>query len=263
MTTVEPCVLYERRGPVAIVTLNRPKVLNAVNAELATAAGQALEDAAQDDRVRSVVITGAGRAFCVGADLKEIARNRSIDAPGQEQWGFAGIVQHNIAKPTIAAVSGFAVGGGAEIVLACDLAVADEDATLGLPEVRRGLFAAAGGVIRLPRQVPHKIAMELILTGNSISADDAARWGLVNRVAERGTALAQAIMLAEEIAACAPIAVQESKRVALSTLNAGSDWEEEVWLTNSAAIKRVFSSDDAREGARAFGEHREPTWRGV
>jgi enoyl-CoA hydratase/carnithine racemase len=263
MTDLEPPVLYERRGPVAIVTLNRPRALNAVSAEVASAAGHALEQAAQDEQVRVVVIAGAGRAFCVGADLKELAHNRSIAAPGYEHWGFAGIVQHPIAKPTIAAVNGYAVGGGAEIVLACDLAVADESAMLALPEVRRGLFAAAGGVIRLPRQLPHKIAMELILTGDSISAIDAARWGLVNRVAERGTALDQAIALAEQIAACAPIAVQESKHVALSTLTGGSDWEQKVWETNSAAIKRVFSSDDAREGARAFAEGREPTWRGM
>jgi enoyl-CoA hydratase/carnithine racemase len=263
MTELEAPVLYERRGPVAIVTLNRPQVLNAVNAALAGAAGHALEQAASDDQVRAAVITGAGRAFCVGADLKEIARGRSIAAPGFARWGFAGIVRHWIAKPIVAAVNGDALGGGTEIVLACDLAVADEDARLGLPEVRRGLFAAAGGAIRLPRQLPPKIAMELLVTGDPVSAVDAARWGLLNRIAGHGTALDQAIALAERIAECAPIAVQESKRVAVSTLSAGSDWEQEVWRTNSSAIKRVFASDDAREGARAFAERREPTWRGV
>jgi len=263
MTELESPVLYKRRGPVAVVTLNRPQVLNAVNSDLAGAAGHALEQAATDDQVRAVVITGAGRAFCAGADLKEIARSRSIAAPGFPQWGFAGIVRHWIAKPIVAAVNGDALGGGTEIVLTCDLAVADETARLGLPEVRRGLFAAAGGAIRLPRQLPPKIAMELLLTGDPVSAVDAARWGLLNRIAERGTALDQAIALAERIAECAPIAVQESKRVALSTLSAGSDWEQEVWRTNSSAIKRVFASDDAREGARAFAEGRGPTWRGV
>ena len=168
--TSAPAALYEKRGHVAIVTLNRPKALNAVNSELSTAAGEALERADHDQEVRVVVITGAGRGFCAGADLKELAKGNRIETPGHPEWGFAGIVRHWMAKPTIAAVNGFALGGGTEIVLSCDLAVIDETASLGLPEVRRGLLAAAGGVIRLPRQVGLKWALEIALTGEPISA---------------------------------------------------------------------------------------------
>jgi enoyl-CoA hydratase/carnithine racemase len=205
MTELEAPGLYERGGRVAVATPNRPQLLNAANGALAGAAGHALEQAAGDDQVRTLVITGAGRAFCVGADLSENARGRSIAAPGFAQWGFAGIVRHRVAKPIVAAVNGDALGGGTEIVLACDLAVADEDAP----------------------------------------------------------ALDQAIALAERVAECAPIAVQESKRVAMSTLSAGSDWEQKVRRTNNSAIERVFATDDAREGARACPERRAPTWRGM
>ncbi|MBL7487629.1 crotonase/enoyl-CoA hydratase family protein [Frankia sp. AgB1.9] len=254
--------LFERRGHVAVVTLNRPGALNAVNSALATAAGAALERAANDPDVRVVVVTGAGRAFCAGADLKEIASGNRVDAPEHPDWGFAGLVQHWVAKPTVAAVNGFALGGGTEIVLACDLAVMDETAALGLPEVRRGLFAAAGGVIRLQRQSPLKIALEITLAGESVPAARALELGLVNLVAPAGTALAAALDLAERIAANAPLAVQASKRVVHRTYSAGSDWDDAVWKINAEAVREVFGSRDAREGARAFAEKRQPRWEG-
>jgi enoyl-CoA hydratase/carnithine racemase len=253
---------YETRGHVAVVTLNRPKALNAVNAELSADVGVALERAAMDDGIRAVVITGAGRAFCAGADLKEIAAGRSVYAPEHPEWGFGGIVRHWIDKPVIAAVNGFAMGGGTEIVLACDLAVIDETATLGLPEVRRGLLAAAGGVIRLQRQVPFKVAAEIALTGEPVSAARAYELGLVNRIAPEGSVLETALELAHTVAANAPLAVRQTKRVLHESAAAGSDWGPEAWAINSDATRIVFTSEDAQEGPRAVAEKRAPQWSG-
>ena len=256
-----PAALYERRGGIAIITLNRPRALNAVNAALATAVGTLLDQAENDDDVRVVVITGAGRAFCAGADLKALAAGENTDAVGHPEWGFAGYVQHWISKPTIAAVNGFALGGGTELVLASDLAVVDEHAQLGLPEVKRGLFAAAGGVIRLQQQIPRKVALELALTGEPITAVDGLKLGLVNRVAPAGTALDMALGLAEQIAANAPLSVRESKSMIHRTATS-ADWEPAVWEANTAAMKVVFTSDDAKEGPTAFAEKRQPVWQG-
>lgn len=261
VTTTEPAALYERRGNVALITLNRPKALNAVNAALSTAVGTLLEQAEADDEVRVVVITGAGRAFCAGADLKALAAVENTAADGHPEWGFAGYVEHWISKPTIAAVNGFALGGGTELVLASDLAVVDEEAQLGLPEVKRGLFAAAGGVIRLQQQIPRKVALELALTGEPISAAQGKELGLVNRVAPHGTALEMALGLAETIAANAPLSVRESKSMIHRTAH-GADWEPGVWEANAAAVKVVFTSDDAKEGPTAFAQKRQPVWKG-
>lgn len=259
--TSAPTALYERRGGIAIITLNRPLALNAVNAALATAVGTLLDQAENDNDVRVVVLTGAGRAFCAGADLKALAAGENTDADGHPDWGFAGYVQHWISKPTIAAVNGFALGGGTELVLASDLAVVDEHAQLGLPEVKRGLFAAAGGVIRLQQQIPRKIALELALTGEPITAVDGLNLGLVNRVAPAGTALDVALELAARIAANAPLSVRESKSMIHRTAT-GADWEPAVWEANTAAMKVVFTSDDAKEGPIAFAEKRQPVWQG-
>ncbi|MGX7729158.1 crotonase/enoyl-CoA hydratase family protein [Rhodococcus sp. 2H158] len=260
-TVTEPAAQYERRGGIAVITLNRPRALNAVNAALATAVGTLLEQAEADDDVRVVVLTGAGRAFCAGADLKALATGESISAEGHPEWGFAGYAQHWISKPTIAAVNGFALGGGTELVLASDLAVVDEEAQLGLPEVKRGLFAAAGGVIRLQQQIPRKVALELALTGEPISAAQGKELGLVNRVAPHGTALEVALGLAETIAANAPLSVRESKSMIHRTAH-GADWEPGVWEANAAAVKVVFTSDDAKEGPTAFAQKRQPVWKG-
>ncbi|MCJ0905001.1 crotonase/enoyl-CoA hydratase family protein [Rhodococcus sp. ARC_M6] len=259
--TAEPAALYERRGPIAIITLNRPRALNAVNGELATAVGTLIEQADTDNDVRVIVITGAGRAFCAGADLKALGSGASLDADGHPEWGFAGYAQHWVSKPTIAAVNGFALGGGTELVLASDLAVIDEQAQLGLPEVKRGLFAAAGGVIRMQQQIPRKIALELALTGEPISAADGLALGLVNRVAPAGTALELALELAEQIAANAPLSVRESKAMIHRTANS-SDWEQDAWDKNAQAMKVVFTSADAQEGPKAFAEKRPPAWQG-
>ncbi|RZL24473.1 MAG: crotonase/enoyl-CoA hydratase family protein [Rhodococcus sp. (in: high G+C Gram-positive bacteria)] len=259
--TSEAAALYEVRGQVAIITLNRPRALNAVNAALSTAVGTLLEQAEADADVRVVVITGSGRAFCAGADLKALSAGESTDADGHPEWGFAGYVQHWISKPTIAAVNGFALGGGTELVLASDLAVVDENAQLGLPEVKRGLFAAAGGVIRLQQQVPRKVALEIALTGEPITAAQGKELGLVNRVATAGTALDIALELAEQIAANAPLSVRESKSMIHRTATA-SDWEPDVWAANAAAMKVVFTSADAQEGPLAFAQKRPAVWTG-
>jgi crotonobetainyl-CoA hydratase len=263
----EAAALYEVRGRVAIITLNRPDALNAVNAALATAVGEGLESAVADSDVRAIVITGTGRAFCAGADLKELAQGRSIHAEGHSEWGFAGLIQHWVDKPLIAAVNGFAMGGGTEIALACDLAVAADTATFGLPEVKRGLYAAAGGVIRLQRQVPMKRALELVLTGEGIDAATAAAWGLINRVVPAGSELEVALELANVIAANAPLAVQVSKKMIHRTRAGASDWNpewsnEDPWQANDEALNVVFSSNDALEGPIAFAEKREPRWSG-
>lgn len=255
-----PAALLERHGHVGLLTLNRPESLNAVNSALCTDAGHALARIADDPTLRVAVITGAGRAFCAGADLKEVAAGRSIEADGHPEWGFAGLTRHYIDKPVVAAVNGFALGGGTEIVLACDLAVIDERASLGLPEVTRGLFAGAGGVIRLQRQIPLKIALQVALTGQPLDARTAHHWGLVNDVAPEGTAVARAMALAEVIAANAPLAVRVSKQVVHRTAALGSDWDDEVWQVNEEARARVLDSDDAREGPRAFAEQRDPIW---
>jgi len=264
----EPAALYEVRDRVAIITLNRPDALNAVNADLSTAVGEALEAAVADPDVRAVVITGTGRAFCAGADLKELARGNSIHAHGHPEWGFAGLIQHWIDKPVIAAVNGFAMGGGTEIALACDLVVAADTAKFGLPEVKRGLYAAAGGVVRLQRQIPMKRALELVLTGEGIDAETAAAWGLINRVVPAGSEMEVALGLANLIAANAPLAVQVSKKMVHRTWSGASDWNaawsnEDPWDANDEALAVVFSSNDALEGPIAFAEKREPRWSGT
>lgn len=263
MTVVPAVVEYEIRGHVAVVTLNRPGVMNAVNQQLADELGAALERAQHDSEVRVVVLTGAGRAFCAGADLKEVAAGRSIYPSEHPEWDFAGLVRHWVDKPVIAAVNGFALGGGTEIVLACDMAVIDETASLGLPEVTRGLFAAAGGVLRLQRQVPAKIANEIALTGAPIDPSRAYELGLVNRVAAEGTAVEVALELARQVAANAPLAVRETKRVLHRSLAAGSDWDDEAWDLNRGAMRTVMRSKDAIEGATAFAQKRAPVWTGA
>ena len=258
-----PAEILERRGAIGLITLNRPDAMNAVNADLATAVGEALETIQADPGIRVAVVTGSGRAFCAGADLKELAAGRSIGAREHPEWGFAGLVRHFIDKPLIAAVNGFALGGGTEIVLACDLAVVSENAELGLPEVRRGLVAAAGGLLRLPRQVPLKVALEIALTGRPITARVAEQWGLVNRVVPQSQVLEAALEMAATIAVNAPLSVRATKRVIHDVAAFGSDWGEDIWTMNDQEAKAVFASADAAEGPCAFAEKRAPRWRGV
>lgn len=262
MTSNEPAALYEVRGQVGIVTLNRPHAMNAVNGALAAAVGEALSSADDDPGVAAMVLTGAGRAFCAGMDLKAYAAGEPIDAPGHPEWGFAGFVRHALKKPVIAAVNGFAMGGGTELVLAADLAIAARSAVLGLPEVKRGLVAAGGGVLRLPRQIPRKLAMEIVLTGQPVPAERAALLGMINGVVEDDELLDAAIDLAGTIAENAPLAVQASKRMMTESLVYADESSDEAWTFQDRVIAPVFSSEDAQEGARAFAEKRPARWTG-
>lgn len=263
MTTevTTPAALTERRGNVMLITINRPEARNAVNSAVSTAVGDALQAAQDDSEVRAVVITGAGESFCAGADLKAIARRESLFHPEHAEWGFAGYVQHYIDKPTIAAVNGTALGGGTELALASDLVVAEERAKFGLPEVKRGLIAAAGGVFRIVDHLPRKVAMELLFTGEPMSSADALKWGLINQVVPDGTAVEAALALAERITRNAPLAVWASKRVAMGVDDGVITCDEAGWSRTMREISTVIRSEDAKEGPLAFAEKRQPVWK--
>ena len=261
-TESRPAVRRERRGNVLLVTIDRPEARNAVNGEVSTQLGDALHEADTDPELRVVVLTGAGdQSFCAGADLKAISRGEDIFPAENRQWGFAGMVQHYVSVPVIAAVNGTALGGGTEIGVASDLVVAADHATFGLPEVKRGLVAAAGGAFRLPEQLPHRIAMEMMLTGEPISARRAHELHLINRVVPAETLLDSALELAEVIAANAPLAVQASKRIALSIQDGARPGEVDKWRVNDTEMINVMTSEDAMEGPRAFAEKRAPVWK--
>ncbi len=249
-------VLVERRDSVLLITLNRPEARNAVNLPLAEGIASALEELDGESSLSVGVLTGVGKGFCAGMDLKAFVT-------GERPWvgdrGFAGIVRRASAKPLIAAVEGFAVAGGLEVALACDLIVAARGAKLGIPEVKRSLVAAGGALLHLPRRIPYQLAMELALTGDPIAAERAHELGLVNRLAEPGSAVEVALALAGEIAVNAPLALAASKRI----LQEQWDWSSaEMWEAQSAISDPVFTSEDAREGATAFAEKRPPEWRG-
>jgi len=253
-------VLVERDEHVLLVILNRPEARNAVNGPLTLGVGTAFEEAEHDPAIRAVVLTGAGDiSFCAGADLKAIARGESLNPPGTEAWGFAGVVNHPISKPVVAAVNGAAFGGGTELVLAADLAVAADTATFGLPEVRRGLIAAAGGLVRLPDQLPPKVAMQMILTGQPIDAATALRWGLVNEVVSPDRVLETALALAHQIAANAPLAVQAAKR-AIDGAYARERDAGLAWEVQQAAGPLL--SEDRKAGMRAAAERRRADFKG-
>jgi crotonobetainyl-CoA hydratase len=256
--------LVERLDSVMLITLNRPAARNAVNAEMCVLVGDALEEAEHDPDIRVVVLTGAGdKAFCAGADLKAISRGEPVIPAGREHWGLAGYVSHAISKPTIAAVNGPALGGGTELALASDLVVAAEHAQFGLPEVKRGLVAGAGGAFRLMDRLPPVVAMELLLTGEPITARRAWELNLVNSVVPGAEVLATALGLARAIAANAPLAVQAHKRIALGQGPAGERPREEAgWAATAEALPLIARSEDAKEGALAFVEKRAPVWRG-
>ncbi|MDT5338438.1 MAG: crotonobetainyl-CoA hydratase [Mycobacterium sp.] len=260
--TDAPAVLTERRGNVLVITLNRPAARNAVNAAVSTGLGRAMDRAQQDPDVRVVVITGAGdRSFCAGVDLKALARGENVMDPEHPEWGFGGYVQHFIDKPTIAAVNGAALGGGTELALASDLVVAGESAKFGLPEVKRGLIAAAGGVFRIVEQLPRKVALELMFTGEPMTSADALRWGLINDVVPDGTELDAALALAGRITGNAPLAVQASKRVAHGVDDGVITGDEPGWRRTMREIGGVLRSEDAKEGPLAFAEKRQPVWK--
>ncbi len=258
-------VIVERIDSALVVTINRPEVRNAVNSEVATLIGEALEELERDDDLRSLILTGSGDlAFCAGADLGAVSRGESINVPGHEEWSFGGFVNHPTRKPTIAAVNGAAIGGGLEMVLASDLVVATASAKFALSEVRRGVVAGGGGAFRLPRRIPPIVAMEMLLTGSAITAERAAELHLVNRVVDdRDDLLAGALGLAAAIAEGAPLSVEAHKRIALGMESDGRvDAEEAHWRLSREAVLRARASNDAREGARAFLEKRKPKWTG-
>ncbi|MFD8738335.1 crotonase/enoyl-CoA hydratase family protein [Streptomyces sp. NPDC059618] len=249
-------VLVERRDGVQIITINRPEARNALNLAVARAVADAVDELDASDDLRVGVLTGAGGTFSAGMDLKAFLRGES---PAIEGRGLAGITVTPPKKPLIAAVEGWALAGGFELALACDLVVAGETARFGVPEVTRSLVAAAGGALLLPRRVPYAVAMEMLLTGDPITARRGAEIGLVNRVVPEGKALEGALELAARVAAAGPLAVAATKRIARSS----ADWTlAEGWAEQERIIAPVFVSEDAREGATAFAEKRSPVWSG-
>jgi crotonobetainyl-CoA hydratase len=258
----KPGALTERRGNVLVITINRPEARNAVNGAVSSAVGDALEEAQHDTGIRAVVITGAGdRSFCAGADLKALARRENLYHPEHGEWGFAGYVHHFIDKPTIAAVNGTALGGGTELALASDLVVAEEGAKFGLPEVKVGLIAGAGGVFRIVDQLPRKVGLHMLLTGEPISAAEAAKWGLVNQVVPNGTVLDAALALAERVTVNAPLSVQASKRIAYGADDGVIPDEETSWGRTAREFRGLLKTEDAKEGPLAFAEKRRPMWK--
>lgn len=249
-------VEFKVEDGVAIITLNRPEAKNAVNGDVARGVAAAVDEINSRDDIRLAILTGAGGSFCAGMDLKAFVKGEVVSIEGR---GFAGLTEAPPKKPLIAAVEGYALAGGCELALTCDLIVASEGSKFGIPEVKRGLVAAAGGLMRLPRQIPYRIAMELALTGEMVSAATLQGYGLINRVVPNGQALEEALKLARVIAGNGPLAVAVSRQI----INEQQDWSAaEMWEKQKAYIEPVFKSHDAREGAIAFAEKRKPVWTG-
>ena len=249
-------VLVDVADGIMTVTLNRPEAKNAANKALAEGVAAAMDELDSNDDIRVAILTGAGGTFCSGMDLKAFV---SGETPTVEGRGFGGLTEKPPAKPLIAAVEGYALAGGLELMISCDLIVAADSAKFGIPEVKRGLAAAAGGLVRLPRQIPSRLAMELALTGDFVSAERAAEMGLINRVVPAGTALEAARELAATICANGPLAVKISKQVVTES----AEWStQEMWENQQALVMPIFTSEDALEGATAFAEKRAPNWKG-
>ena len=246
-------VLTERRGRVLVITLNRPEAMNAINGALSEGLRSAVQELDSDSGLTAGVVTGAGKGFCSGMDLKAFSRGEDI-GPMLE------FVQNGAAKPLVGAIEGFALAGGLELALSCDLLVAARGAKLGIPEVGVGLFAAGAGLFRLPGRVGYGTAMEMAITGDPITAEEAADHGLVSRLTEPGEALSAALVLAERIARNAPLAVAASKQLIRATQGAT---EEELWKIQRPHMATVWKSGDAKEGPRAFAEKRPPEWTGT
>ncbi len=251
-------VSYEQRGRAAVITIRRPEARNAVNAEVAEAMEAAIDRLEDDPDAWVGIIAGEGTVFSAGADLKAISAGQAAGL-STRKGGFAGLARRERTKPLIAAVDGPALAGGCEIVLSCDLVVASTNARFGLPEVKRSLVAAAGGMFRLARAIPRNLAMEIVLTGDPISAERAHALGLVNELVEPGTALDAAVALAERIAVNAPIAVRESRKVVLA---AATDDDDALWQMTNQAMGKVSATEDFAEGPRAFIEKRPAEWKG-
>jgi enoyl-CoA hydratase/carnithine racemase len=252
-------LLRQRQGHIEILTINRPEARNAINGPVSLAFAAAFDELEADDECWVVIVTGAGdKAFSAGMDLKAFAAGEAGDIMGAN-GGFGGIAQRDFPKPIIAAVNGSALAGGCEIMLSCDLVVAVEEAKFGIPEVKRGLMAAAGALIRLPKRIPPTIAMELALTGDPIDAQRALALGLINRVVPADRLMEEALALANTIADNAPLAIRASKRVLKL---AGEVPDADGWAINNKEVPGVFGSADAMEGPIAFAEKRKPNWSG-
>lgn len=255
--SAEPVVLSEVRGRVKIITLNRPEAMNSVNQDLAVALAAEMDEMDANPDISVGVLTGNGRGFCAGMDLKAFVKGIF---PTVEGRGFGGITERGPKKPLIAAVEGFALAGGLELALACDLIVSAEGAKFGIPEAGVGLFAGAGGLLRLPRVVPYAVAMRMALTAKPITAEEAHGYGMVSEIAPKGEALAKAIELAEQIAANAPLALIASKDL-IREMQGRT--EAEFWAYQAEHhYDDVFKSEDGKEGATAFAEKRPPNWQG-
>jgi enoyl-CoA hydratase len=250
-------VLFDVKEGIATITINRPEARNAVNAAVALAIAEAIDQVDKRDDIQVAVLTGAGGFFSAGMDLKAFLKGENVKPHGR---GFAGLTNANVRKPLIAAVEGMALAGGFEMALACDLIVASETSQFGLPEVKRGLVANAGGLVRLPRQLPYRVAMEMVLTGAPVPAQFLLAHGLINRIAPAGEVLNVALDLAGAIAANGPLAVAVSKQV----MQRSQDWPStELFQRQDEFTLPVFKSQDAKEGATAFAEKRKPVWKGV
>jgi len=251
----QPAVLTERRDGVFVITINRPEVRNAVNAAVAEGIAHALDELDADDALQVGILTGAGGFFCAGMDLGAFVKGES---PWFGDRGFAGIAQRGAKKPLIAAIEGFAVAGGFEVALGCDLIVAASGAKMGIPEVKRSLVAAGGALLHLPKRMPYHAVMELALTGDPWPAERFHELGVVNRLAEPGSAVEVATKLAGAIVKNGPLALAASKEIVQKQF----DWtSENAWQEQLAISGHVFASDDAKEGASAFKEKRDPVWR--
>ncbi|OBB96153.1 crotonase/enoyl-CoA hydratase family protein [Mycobacterium sp. 852002-40037_SCH5390672] len=254
--TEEPEVLVEQRDRILIITINRPRAKNAVNSAVANGLAAAVDRLDNETGLSVGILTGAGGSFCAGMDLKAFARG---ELPIVEGRGM-GFTERPPVKPLIAAVEGYALAGGTELALATDLIVASKDSAFGIPEVKRGLVAGGGGLLRLPQRIPSAIAMELALTGENLSAERAHALGMVNVLADPGNALDAAIALAEKIAANGPLAVAATKRIIVESRG----WSpEDMFAEQNKLLAPVFSSNDAKEGAIAFAEKRPPKWTGT
>ncbi|MFI9803125.1 crotonase/enoyl-CoA hydratase family protein [Streptomyces sp. NPDC052301] len=249
-------VRTETIGSSLLITIDRPQARNAVDAAVAAGLSTALDQLEADPGLRAAVLTGAGGTFSAGMDLKAALAGESPEIPGR---GFGGLTQARTTKPLIAAVEGWAMGGGFELALACDLIVAAGDARFGLPEVSRGLIAAGGGLIRLPKRIPYHLAMELLLTGEPVTGERAGRLGIANRVVPAGEAVAAALQLAERIAQNAPLALAAVKELVRAADGAP---EEEAFAVQARQMARLAASADVREGMTAFTERRSPVWQG-
>ena len=255
--SAEPTVRVVQEGKLLVITLCRPAMRNAIDRATSQALADAMDRLDSDDTVTVGILTGEGGHFCSGMDLKAFVKGERIELPGR---GLGGIIETPPKKPVIAAVEGFALAGGFEIALACDLIVAADNAQFGLPEVKRGLMAGSGGLLRLPQRIPRQIAMQYALTGDMMSAEEARQWGLVNLLTLPGEALGEAKTLAHKIAANAPLAVSVSKQVVSDSLHWPTD---ERWHRQNALLEIIIHSNDAKEGATAFSEKRPPLWTGT